>query len=803
MRVSKPTYFFTLRIVIAVSCCLCTLRYSHAQEVPAGMKEQLVAYRQNAPQEKLFVHTDKNFYLTGETIWFKIYYADAGTHKPADLSKVAYVELLDHEGKAMLQAKIGLGATNGNGNGSLLLPSYLGSGNYMLRAYTQWMKNFDKAYFFQKPISVVNTSKRPDWQSLEKRESYSIRFFPEGGNLVYGLQSRVAFHITDQYGKGMEGEGFIVDQRNDTVARFGSHRFGMGSFDFLPQPSGEYKAFARLGNGKVISAGLPQPYRTGYVMRVQDIDKERMKLTITTNVDRASIMYLLAHTRQEMKIALAQHVNNGRVEWTIDKASLGEGVSHMTIFNEARQPVCERLFFRRPSGKMNIDVKTDSEDYGTRSKVSLNMLVQNERGQSVKADLSMAVFLVDSLQFPDAQTIENYFWLTSDLTGAVESPGYYFSAPSEEVNKAIDDLMLTHGWRRFRWQDAASMQKPAFEFLPEYEGLTINAKVVDKRTGNPARGILSYLSFADQQFQVSNAISNEKGQAMFVTRDVFGPQGLVLQTDSNSNRYRVDLLNPFAPAPDSLILPRFALPEKWKDQLIDHHFSAAISNTFQPVHVRQFLLPSTNDTAAFYGEPDRRFFLDDFTRFPTMEEVMREFVDAVRIRKDNTGKFYYEVMNLPAKLHFNAAPLILLDGVPIFNLEKLVAFDPLKIKKIEVVGRKYYWGNLTCSGIVSYSTYEGDLAGFELDPAALVVEFQGLQLQREFYHPDYSTPDSKSSRVPDTRNVLSWQPALVSSGRNIETSFYTSDLPGNYVIVVQGLSDTGVPGTATKMISVK
>ena len=127
----------------------------------------------------------------------------------------------------------------------------------------------------------------------------------------------------------------------------------------------------------------------------------------------------------------------------------------------------------------------------------------------------------------------------------------------------------------------------------------------------------------------------------------------------------------------------------------------------------------------------------------------------------------------------------------------------MKIKKIEVVARKYYWGNLTCYGIVSFSTYEGDLAGYELDPAALVVEFQGLQLQREFYHPDYSTPDQKASRIPDTRNVLFWQSDITSGAKSIQSSFYTSDLPGNYVIVVQGLSREGIPGSKMIMMVVR
>ncbi|HYF29680.1 MAG TPA: hypothetical protein VD993_01025 [Chitinophagaceae bacterium] len=811
MKRPRPAYQTTFRIAVTVICCVVILIAAlpgFAQQPLAVIQEQFNAYKQQAPQEKLFVHTDKSFYLTGETIWFKIYHVDAATHMPTDLSKVAYVELLDHEGKPLVQAKVGLGERNGNRSGSLLLPAYLGSGNYMLRAYTNWMKNFDKSYFFQKTITLVNTSRRPDWQSLEKREAYTIRFFPEGGNLVYGLQSRIAFHITDQYGKGIEGEGIVSDEKNDTTSRsqitFKTSGFGMGSFDFVPHPNSNYKAWVRLANGKTISAPLPQVFRQGAVMRVTETGNDRLTISVTTtDTDRALPVYLLVHTRQAVKLALAKNFNNGKAEWIIEKNALGEGVSHLTIFNDARQPVCERLYFKRPTANMNISIRTDQQEYNTRSKVTLDINTQNERNAPIRGDLSVSVFMIDSLQPANMQTIEQYLWLGSDLAGPIESPAYYFSQPSEEVNRATDHLMLTQGWRRFRWEDMAQNSKPAFEFLPEYEGITVHARVIDKTTGNPAPGVTSYLSFADQQFQVGNAVSNENGRTIFVTRDIFGPNEMVLQADSNSNRYRIDVIDAFAPPLDSIRLPRFALPEAWRGQLETRHLNAMLSNSFQPVQVGQFIVPAAYDTSLFYGTPDRQYYLDDYTRFPTMEEVMREFVDAVRIRKDASG-YYFQVLNIPAQLHFNAGPVVLLDGVPLFKLDKLIAFDPLKIRKIEVMGRKYYWGNLTCNGIVSFSTYEGDLAGFELDPAAVVVEFQGLQLQREFYHPDYSTPDKKNSRMPDTRNVLFWQAHYISgAGGNMQSSFYTSDLPGNYLIVVQGISANGLPGTSIKTIVVK
>src|SRR5215212_414531 len=147
------------------------------------LEQQFAEHNRQMPQEKIFVHADKNTYLTGETIWFKLYVVDGGTHKSTGISKVAYVEIIDLENKPVLQAKIEI--SEGNGNGSFVLPAYLNSGNYIVRAYTNWMKNFDEDFFFHQSIRIINTSKKPDWQSLEKKEAYAIQFFPEGGNMVY------------------------------------------------------------------------------------------------------------------------------------------------------------------------------------------------------------------------------------------------------------------------------------------------------------------------------------------------------------------------------------------------------------------------------------------------------------------------------------------------------------------------------------------------------------------------------------------------------------------------------------------
>src|SRR6202000_3078157 len=120
----------------------------------------------------------------------------------------------------------------------------------------------------------------------------------------------------------------------------------------------------------------------------------------------------------------------------------------LTLFNAIRQPVCERLVFRQPSHPLQITVQPDKQQYGTRQKIDLGLSLT---GDTSTAQCSLSVYRVDALQTAPATRISDYLWLASDLKGRIESPEYYFDHP--EDNQAIDNLMLTHGWRRFKWAD--------------------------------------------------------------------------------------------------------------------------------------------------------------------------------------------------------------------------------------------------------------------------------------------------------------------------------------------------------------
>jgi len=225
-----------------------------------------------------------------------------------------------------------------------------------------------------------------------------------------------------------------------------------------------------------------------------------------------------------------------------------------------------------------------------------------------------------------------------------------------------------------------------------------------------------------------------------------------------------------------------------------------VENAYTINQLNRFGSPAL-DTNAFYGVPDSKYFLDDYVRFNTMEEVLREYVVGVDVRI-HQGNYSLIASNYVDHTFFEKGPLVLIDGVPIFDMNKLIAYNPLKVKKAEVVLKKYYINSLVADGILSYSTYKGDLDGFQFDPGTVELSYDGLQLQREFYSPQYPTSEQKQIRVPDYRNVLYWAPQITTKqGRQV--SFYTSDVKGKYIAVIQGIGIDGKPGYATTAFEVK
>jgi hypothetical protein len=768
-----------------------------AQEDPwiTSIKQRFLIHSQRAVQEKIYLHLDRPLYLVGESMWFKAYNVEGGSNSFIGMSKVAYFEVLDKENNAVAQTKFSL--AEGKGHGSLIIPSTIASGIYKVRCYTNWMKNFSADYFFESTVSIVNPFVKFDANPDEKiAASYDAAFFPEGGYLVHGLQSKVGFRVVAQNGKGVAFKGAIINQNNDTIVRFEPRKFGIGYFMITPAAENTYKAVIRDAKGKAFVYPLGEVKQEGYVMNVRDSTDRLIKVTVTSKTEAAAAsVFLVAHTRQNNVLVEKKTPGNNRVEFVINRDKLGEGISNITILNEKLKPLCERLYFKRPEKQLEIDGKVSKASFETREKVTMDLSAKDTKGLAGLSNLSVAVYLEDSIKNTEPQDIASYLWLSSDLRGTVESPEYYFQQDTQEAKEDIDNLMLTHGWRRFQWNEVFANKAGGYPNLVEYDGHFVYGKVINTKTGAPAAGIESYLAALDFPARLYATRSDPDGSVRFELRNFFGPKEITIQTNlSQDSIYKFEMASPFSKQFAVRPAGSFWFDKTKEKQLLTRAINMQTSNAFLPKEFVQGKVVIT-DSTAFFGPPDEKYFLDDFTRFPTLEEVLREYVRGVLVRRRQKEFHFRMIDKLVPATFYTTDPLTLLDGIPIFNIDKLMEIDPLKIKKIETINGRYFLGPLSFTGLVSMSTYQNDLGGFELSPKVLVMPYEGVQAPREFYEPKYDTKAELSSRLPDFRNLLHWSPDVTTdaSGK-AQIRFNTSDQTGTYRVVVQGMTASGRAG---------
>src|SRR6185369_10647926 len=125
----------------------------------------------------------------------------------------------------------------------------------------------------------------------------------------------------------------------------------------------------------------------GYVLKVNNLNGPQLKVNISSS-SKSEFVYFFVHTRQTSVIAEKVFLKNGEAELLIEKNKLGEGISHVTVFNSDIIPVCERLFFIRPTQKIIIQSKIDEEQYISRKQVKININSTDESGNLIPVDLS-------------------------------------------------------------------------------------------------------------------------------------------------------------------------------------------------------------------------------------------------------------------------------------------------------------------------------------------------------------------------------------------------------------------------------
>ena len=493
--------------------------------------KRLEEFKEQQKQEKVYLHLNKPYYSLQETIWFKAYLVDAQTHFPNSNSQVIYVDLIDPNGQ-LLSSRM-LHATGAN-HSSFELPPDAQAGQYIIRAYTQYMRNFDPSFFYRKAFMIYDLRlKNNNSVSSKHQESdrpFRLQFFPEGGELISGFPMNVAFEARDTSGRPIDLEGEIVDQDGQLVTRFRTSYQGSGFFNIKAEKGKTY--FAKVNYQFFFyEFPLPNASENGFVLKVNNNQVDRLKVILLSSYAKGlKGAYLIGHSRGTIFCNMDDLIENEVISFPKEKLPLG--LLHFTLFDSKGKPRAERLVFNDWGlDEELIKVFQPYSFYYPRQKVELQLQV-NETLRAIPLSLSASVTDQAVVKYPSSsENCQSYFLLNSDLKNPIKNASYYLQDINPQKRFLLDLLLMTKGWRRFRWEDIQSKKKAEHFFQAEL-GYSITGYTTSKNNESQRVASNVMLTSLSENFYVDQFTTDESGFFKFTNLPYLDTVNFTLQGES-------------------------------------------------------------------------------------------------------------------------------------------------------------------------------------------------------------------------------------------------------------------------------
>ena len=871
--------------------------------------QQIEKYRLQYPQEKIHLHMDKPYYAIGDNIWFKAYVVTAEKNELSDLSKILYVELIND--KDSVKQSIALPLEMGLAWGDFSLTDSLKEGNYRIRAYTNWMRNFGEEYFFDKTFTVGNSiantvitqadytySKDVKGQKVMASLNYAdmagkplinkevtyqvvldfrtilkgkgitdskgnllvsfvnnqpfilksgkilttirldekisanknfpvkstsnetdVKFFPEGGDMINGISTRVAFKALGSDGLGIAVSGYISDQNNIRMSEFQSEHAGMGSFKIKPSSSSTYTAYITFKDGSEKAIPLPKVKTQGYVLTADNTDPNELKIIIsTTELDQPdSELTLVAQTNGQVQFVSKNKMNSRTFNASIPKSRFPTGILQLTLFSPKNEPVAERLVFINHSDFLKINVSTDKAEFQKREKVKLMLDVNDPKGKPTLGSFSIAI--VDETKVPvdeasETSIISNLL-LSSDLKGFIEQANYYFTDTREAKVRQLDNLLLTQGWRRFEWKNILSNNYPTLVYGPE-RSMQVSGKVTSLN-GKPVIGGKVTLFSSSGTSILLDTLTDMNGLFRFDNLYFNDSTKFIVQARNERDKKNVEIYLDRIPA-----------------QLVTKNKNEAMLE----VNVNKSMFAYLKNSRAQYddlkrnGMIVRNILLDEVKVVDTKVEAKNSSnlngagrADAI-IKAEQLQNCFdiaqciqgriagVMVMNgivySMRSMNSLSGPIpmqLVLDGA-FLEPEFLSSINPNDVETIEILrsgANTAIYGSRGGGGVLIITTKRGENnRGYKnYAPGIAGYNPKGYYKGREFYSPNYNDPEI-NSKIADLRTTIYWNPNVISdSTGKASVEFYNSDGTGNYKAIVEGINVDGTIGRQLFRFSVK
>jgi hypothetical protein len=764
--------------------------------------------------EKAYLHTDREYYANGDDLWFKAYLTNGENNMLIYTSKNLYVDLISPDSKLLAREIIRL--DNGTGTGDFKLTDSIPGGTYHLRAYTNWMRNFGDNFIFDKKITINSTfgiktspgvivkvkpAKKPVVTVPAVVNTSHINFFPEGGSMIEGVAGVIGFKAEDAMGNGVTVNGSVVTSQGDTVAHFQSTASGMGSFTLMPMPNTKYNVKGVFKGNRPFNASLPAVLSQGFALHINNADTSFIQVTLSANQATFD-----AHKGKQLTI-VAKHADkiyySGKFTLTdaqaavnIPKAGLPAGVASVIVYDEQLRPNCERLVYINSANPVNLSIVTDKGSYDAKGQTNVNIAAADAAGKPVKANLSVAV--VDNGIVPnDEVNIVSYLMLQSEIRGRIQNSAQYFDKTNPARFKQLDLLLLTQGWRDFVWKRLADSTLK-LTYLPE-DGFTISGRL---------RQVL--FNKAQPNMNITLFAPGAKGNKMFIAKtdsagryfldgiELYGNQTLKITAKDNKGKktgwvlldtnYNAPLAinqEPVFTEEPSPQLAAFNSASAARRLITKRSSMTETGIQLKEVTIREApktVITATGEVYQSFGYPEYAFQISpkDYT-YRDLEDYLIRNVPGAQANTDSSSGvvFYYGGKKVFPHFYFD---------------HKEDVFDRLDFYALTMD----QINSVTVRHMVNMGGGDVELVYLSLKPSAMdKKEFNmlnsnivGYYSARTFYAPNYESPTSK----PDQRTTIYWEPALSTDATGkAQLSFYNGDLKTPVRVVVQGISDNGVP----------
>jgi hypothetical protein len=788
-------------------------------------------YSDAYPREKVYLHLDRSAYNTGESIWYKAYITVEGL--PSLLSKNLYVELMDERGNVLDRNSAPV--IESSAAGSFVIPKKYKASSIYLRAYTRYMLNYDTAFLYFRSLRLLNNlvsassakgetvknetgsakneAARGDAAKGEVNASKTLlRFFPEGGDYVDGMEGRVAFKATDKDGYPVDVQGTIVDAKGVKQAAFASVKDGMGTFSFIPVKGAVYQAKWKDKSNVLRTTPLPASLASGAILRVDGQDSSKTYTVGSSTGDSLPAVYhLVASTGGQVFYMATVRLKNGEfISQSFATSGLPSGIITVTLFNQDWQPVAERITFVDNNEYMFYPaIHQLYTKFDKRAENDFEI----EYADSVKSNLSLAVTDAD-LDAPlndKSDNIISSLLLTSDLRGKVYNPWDYLSNPLDSVRREIDLVMLTNGWRRYDWSDILGKNYHRLRYMPdsvmslkgEIYGFSNKLKrdmgtinLITDGGGKHNRFLFAEIDTAGR-FQIPNyfVYGQEKLYYQFNKKDLF--PGATVSIDNGLYKGRggkivvTDSMLADVQVPDEQLVAN----EKAFQQLVHDTIGMYKVKTLADIVIKaptkspEEVLDDKYASGLFKGGDGYEFDVAGDPSAVASMSVFQYLQGRVAGLQITTGGGGGGQTSLSWR---GGTPGLYLDEMTVdaSTLQNISMTDVAYIK----VFRPPFMGMGGSSGGIAVYTKKGGDAAPPADFKALDnTVFNGYTPPKEFYSPDYSSILANNPDSADLRPTLYWQPYVLfdNKTRRAKISFYNNDMTKRFKVVLEGMTADG------------